>query len=51
MEFWVGFFVVVVILGALAGGESFGSTISKGVGCLFLIAIVGFIFLMVSSGS
>jgi hypothetical protein len=50
MDFWVGLFLVVVILGALAGGKSFGGTISKGIGCLFWVAIIGFIFLIVSSG-
>ena len=50
MEFWIGLFVVIVILGALAGGQSFGGTISKGVGCLFII-IVGIIILVAFSGS
>lgn len=45
MEFWVGLFVVIVILGALAGGKSFGGTISKGIGCL-LIIIAGAIILL-----
>ena len=49
MESWVGLFVIIVILGALAGGRSFGGTISKGVGCLFII-IVGIIILAVLSG-
>ena len=49
MESWVGLFVIIVILGALAGGRSFGGTISKGVGCLFII-IVGIIILTVLSG-
>ena len=50
MDFWIGLFVVIVILGALAGGQSFGGTISKGVGCLFII-IVGIIILVAFSGS
>lgn len=45
MEFWVGLFVIIVIFGALAGGRSFGGTISKGVGCLFII-IVGIVILV-----
>ena len=49
MEDWVGLFVIIVILGALAGGRSFGGTVSKGVGCLFII-IVGIIILAVLSG-
>jgi hypothetical protein len=45
VEFWVGLFVIIVIFGALAGGRSFGGTISKGVGCLFII-IVGIVILV-----
>jgi hypothetical protein len=44
VEFWIGLFVVIVIFGALAGGKSFGGTISKGVGCLFQI-ILGILIL------
>ena len=50
MEFWIGLFVVIVILGALAGGESFGGTISKGVGCLFIV-IIGILILAALSNS
>lgn len=39
MEFLVGLFIVVVVLGALAGGRSFGGTIVNGIGCLFVIII------------
>ena len=39
MEFWIGLFVVIVVLGAIAGGKSFGETISNGVGCLIIIII------------
>jgi hypothetical protein len=45
VEFWVGLFVIIVIFGALAGGRSFGGTISKGVGCLFII-IFGIVILV-----
>jgi uncharacterized membrane protein YtjA (UPF0391 family) len=39
MEYLVIFFIVVVILGALSGGKSFGETISEGCGCLVFIVI------------
>jgi hypothetical protein len=39
VERWVIFLIIVVILGALAGGKSFGETISKGIGCLILVII------------
>jgi hypothetical protein len=39
VEFLVGLLVVIIILGALAGGQSFGGTISKGIGCLFVIIL------------
>jgi len=32
-------FVVVVFLGAMSGGKSFGETIQTGCGCLIVIAI------------
>ena len=34
MGFWVVLFVIIVILGALDGGDSFGDTISKGSWCI-----------------
>ena len=36
---WVVLFLVIVILGALAGGNSFGETIRNGCGCLVLIVL------------
>ena len=40
--FWIGLFVVVVILGAIAGGKSFGETIANGIGCIVIIVIIFF---------
>lgn len=51
MEFWIGLLVVIVILGALAGGESFGDTISKGIGILLLLIIIGILTTLILSGS
>lgn len=34
-------FIVIIILGVLFGGESFGDTIRKGCGCLVSIIIIG----------
>lgn len=52
MGFWIGLFVVIVILGALAGGKSFGGTISSGVKCLFHIIfyIILAIFVLAALG-
>ena len=36
---WVALFVIILILGALAGGDGFGDTIRSGCGCLVLIII------------
>lgn len=36
---WLALLVIVIILGALAGGESFGDTVGKGCGCLVMIGI------------
>jgi len=40
MEGLIILFIVIVILGALAGGKSFGETVSKGCGCVSLIVVV-----------
>lgn len=34
--------IVVVILGALAGADSFGETIRTGCGCLVVLILLGF---------
>jgi ABC-type proline/glycine betaine transport system permease subunit len=41
MGCWVVLFIIIVILGALNGGDSFGDTISKGIGCVFTIVAIG----------
>lgn len=46
MEFLVGLLIIIIILGALAGGKSFGGTVSKGMGCL---AIIMFIILLLAA--
>ncbi len=40
---WLGLLAVLIILGALAGGNSLGETIRKGLGCLLVIIIVVFV--------
>ncbi len=42
---WVVLLVVIVILGALAGGNSIGETIRKGCGLLVLLFIALIVFL------
>lgn len=46
---WIILFVVIVILGALAGGNSFGETIRNGCGCLVLI-VLGLLVLAIFGG-
>jgi uncharacterized protein YgiM (DUF1202 family) len=46
MGFLVGIFVIVVILGALFGARSFGGTVKRGCGILFLIASIGTLLLL-----
>lgn len=43
---WLGLLALVVILGALAGGESFGETVRLGCGCLTLILIFILVLVM-----
>lgn len=37
---WVALLVVIIILGALAGGNTLGETIRSGCGCLFVVILV-----------
>ena len=37
MEALVGLFIIIVIIGALVGGKSFGGTIARGIGCLVML--------------
>ena len=39
MVFLICLLIVVIILGALFGGESFGETIRQGCGCLVILVI------------
>jgi hypothetical protein len=41
---WVVLLVVIVILGALAGGNSLGETIRNGVGCLLALILLALAF-------
>ena len=45
---WVVLLVVVIILGALAGGNTFGETIRAGCGCLVLIIFVLFLLALMT---
>ena len=36
---WLVLLIIIVILGALLGGDSFGETIRGGCGCLVLLVI------------
>jgi len=51
MEALVIIFIVVIILGALFGGKSFGGTIKNGLGCLVFIAIGLFLLILIMSSS
>ena len=37
---WIALLVIIIILGALAGGNTLGETIRSGCGCLVLIIVV-----------
>jgi hypothetical protein len=47
MELVVGLFILIVILGALAGAKSFGGTIRAGCGCLLTLAVFAIAIVMV----
>ena len=48
---WVALLVVIVILGALAGGNSLGETIRNGIGCLAVIFLILVALAMFGAGS
>ena len=37
---WIALLVIIIILGALAGGNTLGETIRSGCGCLVLIIVL-----------
>ena len=48
---WVILFVIIILLGALAGGDSLGETIRKGIGCLVVIFLVLLVLLIIGAGN
>lgn len=48
---WLVLLVVIVILGALAGGNSLGETIRNGIGCLVLIFLALLVLTVIVGGS
>ena len=48
---WVVLLVVILILGALAGGNSLGETIRNGLGCLVVIFLVLFALIFFGAGN
>ena len=40
MDLLVVLFIVIAILGAIAGGKTFGETLNKGCGCLLSIIVL-----------
>jgi hypothetical protein len=48
---WLVLLVVIIILGALAGGNSLGETIRGGCGCLVLLVIAAVVVLFLISKS
>ena len=48
---WVILFVIIILLGALAGGDSLGETIRKGIGCLVVIFLVLFVLVIIGAGN
>ena len=47
---WIALLVIIIILGALAGGNTLGETIRSGCGCLVLIFVVLVAFMSISGG-
>jgi hypothetical protein len=48
---WLVLLVVIIILGALVGGNSLGETIRKGLGCLVVILLVLLALAFISAGN
>ncbi len=48
---WLVLLVVILILGALLGGNSLGETIRKGLGCLVVILLVLLAFVFIGASN
>ena len=48
---WVILLVIIILLGALAGGDSLGETIRKGIGCLVVIFLVLLVVVIIGAGN
>lgn len=48
---WVVLLIIIILLGALAGGDSLGETIRKGIGCLVVIFLVILVLAIVGTGN
>ena len=48
---WIVLLVVIIILGALVGGDSLGETIRKGIGCLVVIFLIALAIVIFGSGN
>ncbi|RMG42167.1 MAG: hypothetical protein D6725_00050 [Planctomycetota bacterium] len=48
---WVTLFIIILILGALAGGDSFGESVRRGCGCLIWIMIALFILAAIGTNA
>ena len=51
LVFAVFAFIVILVLGAMAGGKSFGETVSNGCGCVFMIALMAVVGIGVFTGT
>lgn len=47
---WLALLAIVVILGALAGGDTFGETVRLGCGCLGMMFLLLVLLMMFSQG-
>ena len=48
---WIVLLVVIIILGALVGGNSLGETIRKGLGCLLVIALAFLVLVFIGAAN
>ena len=48
---WIALLVVIIILGALVGGDSLGETIRMGLGCVLVIALVLLALIFIGVGN
>ena len=48
METLIPLLIIIIIIGAILGGKSFGDTVRKGCGFLIILLIIAFVIILIA---